>query len=109
VAATVSELPEFLLARIAEDYDIAADGLLFSPDEWPTFNEEIRAGQLARVFVEHNARRVLADCEAKRLIIEQCQKSDIYGPGAEFLCRHIPALLAIPYADHPDYQEEWKP
>jgi hypothetical protein len=109
VAATVSELPEFLLARIAEDYDIAADALLFSPDEWPTFNEEIRAGQLARVFVEHNALRVIAECEAKRHIIELCQSEGEQGPSAYVLGELTLAYLAQPYKDHPDYQEEWKP
>lgn len=72
----MSDLTEFLLARIAED--------------------------------ETDHRRQV-EAEARRRVVEQCQESDIYGPGAAFLCRHIPALLALPYVDHPDYRQEWMP
>ena len=43
--------------------------------------------------------RVLAECEAKRQLIERVGNPDWAGF----------RILALPYADHPDYQQEWKP
>jgi hypothetical protein len=71
---------------------------------------------------EHIARwdpdRVLAEVEAKRELVEEHQPA-AYGecrtcrePGLD---RNQAApcltlrLLALPYADHPDYREEWRP
>jgi hypothetical protein len=75
-------LTEFLLARIAEDAARAED---------------------------LESRRSLADCEAKRRIVRMHQPPTICG----WDCRdgRCPTLraLALPYADHPDYREEWKP
>lgn len=55
---------------------------------------------------------VLAECAAKRKIVEEC------GPGVDEVCQSYagnyvyapcPTLraVAVPYADHPDYQQEW--
>lgn len=45
--------------------------------------------------------RVLADCEAKRRTLDVAQ---LFG------CRNAVArYLALPYAAHPDYREEWRP
>lgn len=54
--------------------------------------------------------RVLADCEAKRRIVEECAQriddpvSYYDSPG---FGRDVLRLLAQPYADHPDYNPEW--
>jgi hypothetical protein len=49
--------------------------------------------------------RVLAECEAKRRIVEWCS-----GPTAsEWHELPVLAMLALPYADHPDYDEAWRP
>ena len=49
------------------------------------------------------AARVLAVCEAKREIV------DWHGLTLEHdACRTLRAL-ALPYADRPDYREEWRP
>jgi hypothetical protein len=67
--------------------------------------------------VEHVARhdpaRVLAECEARRRIVRlhgndwnprgKCQVCDEVGP-CDTLC-----ALALPYVDHPDYDEAWRP
>lgn len=72
-------LAEFLLARFAEEAQYAETFRLEGP--W------------------HNA-RVLAEIEAKRRIVEWFTKpSDLL----------ILRCLALPYADHPDYRQEWKP
>jgi hypothetical protein len=68
--------------------------------------------------------RVLAECKAKRLMVEtyerlwnraeeirravgneQSASARLLYAGVEMV---LP-LLALPYADHPDYREEWRP
>jgi hypothetical protein len=90
-------IADFLLARIAEDEKVARD------KEW-------------------EPARVVAECEAKRRIIErehvECgghpgpwMPHDDYGPG---YCwredEHNMTLtdLAAVYADHPEYRDEWR-
>lgn len=60
-----------------------------------------RATHIAR----HDPARILAECAAKRQIVEYC--SDQLGDEYE----RIPVLelLAQPYADHPEYRPEWRP
>jgi hypothetical protein len=82
-------LTDFLLARIAED-EACADGL-----EWDDGNPV------------HQTARVLAECEAKRQIVEAC--AEVLAYDAEALPQDVLRFLALPYADHPDYREEWKP
>jgi hypothetical protein len=66
--------------------------------------EEIRAavaGHLAR----WDPARVLAECEAKRRIVKFAEYwlGATEGMEAEFVL----GSLALPYADHPDYDEAW--
>lgn len=128
------DLAEFLLARIAED-ELTRDEIhrtapfecdvVFNARVDPTFGWTCTCGVPARV---------LAECEAKRRIVEHCRptyavlyreserllahafdqdqmqtvaSSDLMWPhdGAEPTLR----TLATVYADHPDYREEWRP
>lgn len=76
----------------------------------------------------HDPARVLAEVEAKRRIIEMHETEpaipEVYcdhgthSPGKPAMCaacgyEEAPCptlrLLAIPYADHPDYRQEWRP
>jgi hypothetical protein len=62
------------------------------------------------------AGRVLAECDTKRRIVNSRPAITMLGP-----CLHVVhdevqrqreyvwKLLALPYASHPDYREEWKP
>jgi uncharacterized protein DUF6221 len=139
-------LAEFLLARIAEDeaaaraateghwvpgvkragepgrwrgieaYSVLADRTEFYiPDHDAVADSESKAD------VEHISRwdpaRVLAECEAKRRIVEGCIGiiEDRDGYFAMLDVPEVPAiaeshlrLLALPYADRPDYREEWR-
>ncbi|GGU91064.1 hypothetical protein GCM10010275_30130 [Streptomyces litmocidini] len=68
--------------------------------------------------------RVLAEVDAKRRITEchepwtaangdiicgRCGREHIDGrPGGHFPCQTL-RLLALPFADHPDYQDAWRP
>lgn len=105
------DLAEFLLARIAEDEaDIGHEA---SPADYCDAVEGIHL----------SARRALAECEAKRRIVEGWRRLDAedYGefvvgggwdPGIDYASdalEHAMRALALPYADHPDYREEWRP
>jgi hypothetical protein len=62
----------------------------------------------------HDPARVLADIEAKRRIIalhvaEPGQHPDFCGHDKHELPCPTLRLLALPYADHPDYRTEWRP
>lgn len=94
---------------------------------------EVTAGFVAAEHIaRHGPSRVLAECEAKRRIVELHQLMDYDQPyrgtpccerctaGGEYPADDgdtdeqnwpCPTLraLALPYADHPDYREEWKP
>jgi len=94
-------LTEFLLARIAED----------ESDVW-SFRDSGESGYWTW-------QRMLAEFQAKRRIVEE------HAGGGGPLCEacadglwnlertSLPCptlrLLALPYADHADYREEWRP
>jgi hypothetical protein len=93
----VSDLTEFLLARIAADEaaltiaEYGEDGYALEP--WP-FTEA----------------RVLAECEAKRRIVEDiiANEYDLYPSTTDGLSSRVLHLLARPYADHQDFRAEWR-
>lgn len=103
-------LTEFLLARIAEDEAVAREAIDCGP-EW--VHEAMRYGA--------NPARVLAECEAKRRIVEYRYSWNLeaermseppFGPIFEAKVSAADAVLralALPYADHPDYDEVWRP
>jgi hypothetical protein len=117
-------LMDFLLARVAED----EAALRIEQVEVTTYGDLARN---QRTFVPGRPittpdRRRMAECDAKRRIVQM-------HPGGEHVCpgkpvewlgihntadgpRHYEiwtcatlAALALPYADHPDYSDEWRP
>jgi hypothetical protein len=109
---TTPTLTEFLLARIAEDEKAArhsgADAMTgYRWKHYPkTAYDELQAATLDR------CRRVLDECEAKRRIVEElCY---VGGPGEpewvpyDLDSQSILQLLAAPYANHPDFDEDWR-
>ena len=120
-------LTEFLLARIAEDEVVArlAQSVIAGTDgDWQDVTQPLTlaktlAGELwAQKYgyaYEHIARhdpaRVLAECEAKRRIVEAHRKQvEDDDPRAWIVASQIALRsLAAVYADHPDYDEAWRP
>lgn len=132
----MSDLVEFLLARIAEDqlrvdsipdwhstdsargpgwgsrgsYCPLCDHYMFDGTEVVT--EEAWWDHMENV---HRRTRVLAECEAKRRIIAEVREADLASDAPDnieissILARDLLRLLALPYADHPDYRDEWRP
>ena len=87
-------LSEFLLARIAEDEKRA-----------PRLQAIAReADAAAHWALMDEARHLLAECEAKRRIVEAAKAAFTSG-GLD----HAVRQLAIVYASHPDYRDEWRP
>ncbi len=128
-------LTEFLLARIAEDEDEERRIQETSPGS--VYNYVRRGASLGRaqVGIHSIADRVLVECEAKRQIVElhrstrhhqlgrddwttnECEicllDADEGGGPYALTFEPLPCptlrLLALPYADHPDYDEAWRP
>lgn len=93
----------------------------------------LEADANGRHIARHDPARVLAECEAKRQIVEAFEdervRRDIYNRSyddgllttnddlrnrlaSNAHCRGLEVAmlaLALPYADHPDYRKEWKP
>lgn len=86
-------------------------------------DEPLRADEVAHI-ARHDPERVLAEVEAKRRTMEcheswvaangeticgRCGREHVDGrPGGHFPCQTL-RLLALPYAEHPDYRTEWTP
>lgn len=102
-------LTEFLVARIAEDEAVAADEQAELQAE--SFGSGGLQSGLVRVLVngipgtliDHS--RVLAECQAKRRIIEGVYETVMMGISG--LGPITLRMLALPYADHPDYDSSW--
>lgn len=145
MTTVTTSLTDFLLARIAEDEDVAraaSVGPWYSTEgtrrgtygvlvedslgDWlgniAKDTSEVDAEHIAR----HDPARVLAECEAKRRIVEALvdaedavagyDNDDPNNPpsywqewGNLHALRLSVGLLALPYADHVDYRQEWKP
>lgn len=77
---------------------------------------ELHSATNAAHIARHDPARVLADVQAKRAIVDLLYKATIrlpwppawsepYALGLEEAARHLAAV----YADHPDYDEKWRP
>lgn len=103
MTTTTLTLTDFLLARIAEDERAFVD-------------QDENLGMHMITVAAHD--RWLRECKAKRRIVGMhendggscgtCTDSDYLGLVDDWPCDTLKAL-ALPYADHPDYREEWRP
>lgn len=130
----MTDLTDFLLARIAEDEAVAKaaieddggedegfsgqygylTGRTGSPlDHKPSFGDD--AARLITRFAV--PARVLAECKAKRQVVELYRgvskdaretRDELCCAGEAYLHDAL-RVLALPYADHPDYRNEWRP
>jgi len=86
-------LVEFLRARLDED-----DQRLDDIDHF-----QAPAGNMAK------ARR---EIDAKQRVVERCEDEmrSYVGTGAQAATPYLVLrMLAVPYAEHPDYRPEWRP
>jgi hypothetical protein len=130
------DLAAWLLEQIAEDEAPARAFLNACPDGDPVAEATVysdRYDDLTEMATAHldrwGAKRVLAECDAKRQLVELHKSEDVDGrltDGEEItvlccvVCRDengmreeepCPTLrlLALPHADRPGYREEWRP
>lgn len=112
----MTTLTEFLLARITDDEAVATA----AREEWENDRDEWRLGcteETAAHIARWDVPRVLAECEAKRRIASLFattladEMDAAVGKWNEAAWKGTQAIrtLALPYADHPDYQDEWRP
>ena len=96
MTAKTLTLTDFLLARVAED------------EKWADARNrtEWHEGHIVKMADTAVVAYIRKECEAKRQMVEwyQAVAASSYKTSMGFLTR-----LALPYADHPDYREEWRP
>lgn len=119
----MGELIAFVGLCLDEEEDLARVAAALTRSPWTSEGSTVmcsdgmvvaRVQDGERATAEHIAlndpARVLAEVEAKRQIIEECD-SGITGwtdPGEKDRCRDILRLLAQPFAGHPGWREEWR-
>lgn len=69
-----------------------------------TMNSDADGEHIAR----HDPKRVLAECEARRRIVEYALELDADYPGVSGPSADLLPMLASVYADHEDFQDEWR-
>ncbi|BCF84544.1 hypothetical protein RQCS_40890 [Rhodococcus qingshengii] len=96
---------EFFEARIADDEAIASGAVRWSHGaaEWADGGEPDFI-HIAR----HDPARVLREVAAKRGIVAKVRQGMVNIRIFPGLWESM-QLLAVPYDDHPDYREEWRP
>jgi hypothetical protein len=123
------KVEEFLLARITEDEKVAEEMLRNRRphsgelrdhlDENGVSDAEVMFPFHRRRRVLHNDQdwfvavapeRVIAECAAKRRIIEHVGEIEFNSgdAGTHEMGEEILLHLALPYAKHPEYREEWE-
>jgi DNA helicase HerA-like ATPase len=128
-------IEEFILARVAEDehYARLADEV---EDDWQDVVQPItnaltqarpqevwskRYGHAFQHIARHDPARVLAECEAKRRILDRAandiaaadakapdQITRSFDAGAAHEAYNVLLDLVRVWADHPDFREEWR-
>jgi hypothetical protein len=136
MTASTLALTEFLLARIAEDEERAQFvARQIEGNNWAPFEPWKLSWHDEYDLLCIEPSRALAECEAKRRIVELHpiyrgpRIQQVQSGGVDFGCETCHALdrinddsiiealgycdtllaMAPPYADHPDYREEWRP
>lgn len=123
------DLVEFLRARLARDEQIAQacagtpwkaqpSGTVGVDADDPAFVATAENEAYAEHIARHDPSRTLREVAAARQIIDDYEKETwILGQGhrtpeleaAHAVRESVLRLLALPYAGHPAYQEEWRP
>ena len=124
-------LAEFLLARVADDEVVARNAQADAMAAHRLKGLSRTDFEITQTRLLELTFRVLADCEAKRAIVEvhvsersvrdelRSRRPADFGDEARsdrrtqearaFAAAYVLGILATPYADHPDYRAEWAP
>jgi hypothetical protein len=97
---------------LAVDDIVVADGFALSGRQLRATTEHIARHDPARVLREVEAKRRLLDLHEpgtqEYVDGDVCMVCTLQGDGPYYPCDTL-RLLALPYADHPDYREDWRP
>jgi hypothetical protein len=132
----LAELAEFVLARVAEDEAKARSAEWVDKPPSGTFDVvsdcDCNDDHASSNYLAVDPARVLAECEKNRRLIElhhateigwgpdvigcdtchgempETWGPDLLAPGASLWPCETACLLALPYADHPDFQQAWR-
>jgi hypothetical protein len=115
-AATKALLDDTRPGRIAR-WEFCEDGAIRDKGARNTLRVKFTWRPEAVHIVRHDPARVLADVEAKRRIVGLAAgmlaaakgDSEVDHYGGLSAAEDTLSLLALPYADHPDYREDWRP
>ncbi|MEV0616166.1 DUF6221 family protein [Nonomuraea sp. NPDC050404] len=119
----MDDLAAFLRARLDEDEQLAREAgnrhWLVQDNTIELYPEHEDDGYMrwpTRADARHAANwepaRVLREVEAKRRIVERCERDlqTYIGTGVHVATSYLVLrMLALPHAEHPDYLEAWKP
>ncbi len=100
------EVAEFLLARITEDEEAARACAPLR--NWPDGGDELPVAP-ARVLVDCDAKRRIVWLHAGAMFAVDCHPEDPAERAQVIGIEKALRCLALSYADHPDYREEWRP
>jgi hypothetical protein len=112
--ASTDDLAEFLIARTAERERIARAAL----PHYPVQGDDGQPSELIAFGSNNDPAFVLMQCEAIRQIVElhrsalhMRRSDDPYQAGYIKAMRddRMLRLIALPYAGHCDYRQEWRP
>ncbi|MFD6275824.1 DUF6221 family protein [Streptomyces sp. NPDC060209] len=97
--------------------NVGGDGAL----GWERIYVKRDPGDLAEHVARHDPARVLAEVNAKRRLLDLhapgtqeyvdgdvCMSCTLTGDGPYYPCTTL-RLLALPYANHPGYRDDWRP
>jgi hypothetical protein len=121
--AAAQRLLNDLAAQIAGEYTVDERGpftpsRLLKAELWAFYAGQSRWRNFARgqaIASLADPTRVLAECEAKRQIVAIFEGHPGADPRRDGHWNEYAGMnamlvaLALPYADHPDYREEWRP
>lgn len=93
---------------LAVDGVTVADGFALSGKQLRATAAHIARNDPPTILFEVDIKRQLADRAAQTRAWAVGESGAVAGP-AVTLANDILRILALPYADHPDYQEGWKP
>lgn len=122
----MNDLSEFLLARIAEDEDAARRAAFGYGAGWASERDDVEDwsvvhadGQrdmvgcedrdVTRHIARHDPARILAECDAKRRIITLMRDGYTDRDVEYWSLYKALQCLALPFAGHESYREEWRP
>ncbi|TDD85899.1 hypothetical protein E1293_10450 [Actinomadura darangshiensis] len=123
------DLVEFLRARLDRDEQIARacsgapwkanpSGTVNTDTDDPAYVSTAENDAYAEHIARHDPSRTLAEVSARRQILDDYEKQSwIIGQGhatpeleaAQAVRESVLRLLALPYATHPAYREQWRP